>query len=262
VPRVPFDAATDYYQLLGLTPTATADEIQTAYRRLAKAYHPDLHADSAVAAARMARVNVAKSVLLDRDARASYDRQRALRRRVAPVGAAHTAYGGPRPAPGAAAPSGVGAGMGPRPGAGYEAPPRAVGRPTFVPSSGLDRTSGVLLLIILPLLGALVMYVVQAVQLVGQPPVRPSPADLALSPGGRPSPRNTADAVFLMVHTAPPSPRLGQQAYNLIRSRTDDSPDSELLRAVGRHLLQAGNANDAVAWQAAVAEVCALATRC
>jgi len=258
VPRVPFDAATDYYQLLGLTPAATSDEIQTAYRRLAKAYHPDLHAGSALAEARMARVNVAKSVLLDRDARASYDRQRALRRRVAPVGVAHpaAAYGVARPVARSGGPTGTTAGV-----AAAAAAP--VGRRSgYQPSTGLDRTSGVLLLIILPLLGALVMYVVQAVQLVGQPPVRPSPADLALSPGGRPTPRNTADAVFLMVHTSPPTPRLGQQAYNLIRSRTDDTPDSELLRAVGRHLLQAGNASDAAAWQAAIAEVCALATRC
>ncbi len=75
--RVPFDPATDYYQLLGVPPGASAEDIQAAYRRLAKAYHPDLNAGSAVAAARMARVNIAKSVLLDRDTRASYDQVRA-----------------------------------------------------------------------------------------------------------------------------------------------------------------------------------------
>ena len=74
--RVPFDPSTDYYQVLGVGPGADNEEIQAAYRRLAKEYHPDLHADSLIAAARMARVNVAKSVLLDRDTRANQHRPR------------------------------------------------------------------------------------------------------------------------------------------------------------------------------------------
>jgi hypothetical protein len=238
MPRIPFDPATDYYQLLGLTPSATADEIQAAYRRLAKAYHPDLHAGSTVAQTRMARVNVAKSVLLDRDTRATYDRLRSLRRPVARVAV-------PRP-PHVARPS-------------YRSAHTTVGR--MERSGAVDRTTGVLLLLLLPMLGALLLYVFQAVQLVGQP-VRVVSSDLALSPGGRPSTRSTADAVFLMVHASQPSVTVAQQVNNLIRSRNDQSPEGELLRAVARHLMQAGAANDAQAWQAAVAEVCALATRC
>src|SRR5918911_1333467 len=79
MPRVTFDPATDYYSLLGVAANASAEEIQAAYRRLAKAYHPDLNAGSSVAAARMARLNVAKSVLLDPSTRAAYDQLRRLR---------------------------------------------------------------------------------------------------------------------------------------------------------------------------------------
>jgi hypothetical protein len=239
MPRVPFDPATDYYQLLGLKPTASSGEIQAAYRRLAKAHHPDLHAGSAIAAARMARVNVAKSVLLDRETRAVYDRLRALRHpsRTA-VAHAHAQYAN-------------------RPHYRY-APPEVI-RPTR--PGRFDRTTGVLLLLVLPMLGALLLYVIEAVQLAGQPARSPA-AELALSTSGRPLTRNTADVVWLMVHAYPPSPSLAQQANNLIISRNDQTPEGELLRAVGRHLLQAGRTGDTMAWQAAVAEVCVLASRC
>src|SRR5437660_12035279 len=80
MPRVPFDPATDYYGLLGVPSSAPVEAIQAAYRRLAKAYHPDLNAGSEVAEARMARLNVAKTVLLDPLTRAAYDQQRRVRR--------------------------------------------------------------------------------------------------------------------------------------------------------------------------------------
>src|SRR5690349_7782138 len=94
MPRVPFDPATDYCQMLGVGPSASAEEIQAAYRKLVKANHPDLNADSKGAATRMAQLNVAKSVLLDRDTRATYDQLRGAR----PLHAVPDA-GAVRPAP-------------------------------------------------------------------------------------------------------------------------------------------------------------------
>jgi DnaJ-class molecular chaperone len=69
----PLHRATDYYRVLGVKPDATAEEIHCAYRHLARAYHPDIHPGSAEASIRMARLNAAKSVLLDPRARAAYD---------------------------------------------------------------------------------------------------------------------------------------------------------------------------------------------
>ena len=243
MPRAPFDPATDYYQLLGVATSASAEQIQAAYRRLAKAYHPDLNAGSSVAAARMARVNVAKSVLLDPRTRARYDQLRASRLR--PVAAvASVAYAPVQPAHTPTYRRSA-VRVGPR-------PPRR---------GSLDRGTGVLLLIIVPLLGALLLYVFEAVQLAGQP-LRTSPGDLALSAAGRPTARSTAEAVFYLLHGTPPSAERAEAANRMIASRRDGTPEGELLRAVGRDLVQAGRDRDAEAWQEAVTEVCLLAGRC
>jgi DnaJ-class molecular chaperone len=67
--------ARDYYQVLGLPRTASADDIKKAFRRLARQYHPDLHtgAKKAEMEKRFKELNEAHEVLSDPDKRKKYD---------------------------------------------------------------------------------------------------------------------------------------------------------------------------------------------
>src|SRR5438067_6807585 len=66
---------TDYYQVLGVKPTATATEIKSAYRKLARKRHPDLNRGSEKAAREFALLSLAYHTLIDPQERAFHDQQ-------------------------------------------------------------------------------------------------------------------------------------------------------------------------------------------
>src|SRR5437773_3029244 len=65
--------AKDYYATLGISRTASPDEIQKAYRKLARKYHPDMNPDDATAKKKFQEVQSAFEVLSDTDKRKRYD---------------------------------------------------------------------------------------------------------------------------------------------------------------------------------------------
>jgi len=66
-------ASKDYYEMLGVSKTASDDEIKRAYRKLAMKYHPDRNANKKEAEERFKELNEAYAVLSDKEKRKQYD---------------------------------------------------------------------------------------------------------------------------------------------------------------------------------------------
>ena len=63
----------NYYDVLGVPRNATPDQIKSAYRKLAKQYHPDFHPNDAAAAEKFKEINEANETLSDDGKRKQYD---------------------------------------------------------------------------------------------------------------------------------------------------------------------------------------------
>ncbi|KAG1661075.1 hypothetical protein FOA52_004537 [Chlamydomonas sp. UWO 241] len=85
-------AHSSHYDLLGVSPNSNEDAIKAAFRRAAKAYHPDICKEPG-SEARFVKINTAYGILLDGTARAAYDVELLRSRGVGTAGASRSPWG-------------------------------------------------------------------------------------------------------------------------------------------------------------------------
>src|ERR1700726_4032420 len=84
----------DYYSLLGIKKTATADEIRKAFRKLARKHHPDVNPGDKKAEERFKEISEANDVLSDEKKRKVYDSLGYYSDQIDPATAEAAARGG------------------------------------------------------------------------------------------------------------------------------------------------------------------------
>lgn len=87
------EGMTDYYQILGVSRNASQEEIEKAYKELARKYHPDLHPDDKNAKKKFQEVQAAFDVLHDPQKRRQYDEMGPAFQQFAGAGARRGARG-------------------------------------------------------------------------------------------------------------------------------------------------------------------------
>src|ERR1700744_535226 len=84
----------DYYALLGIKKTATADEVRKAFRKLARKHHPDVNPGDKKAEERFKEISEANDVLSDEKKRKVYDALGYYSDQIDPAAAEAAARGG------------------------------------------------------------------------------------------------------------------------------------------------------------------------
>ncbi|HEY7822824.1 MAG TPA: DnaJ domain-containing protein, partial [Acidimicrobiia bacterium] len=68
----------NFYKVLGISETATAEEVKKAYRKLAQTHHPDANPDDPEAEQKFKEISEAYAILSDPEQRKEYDQVRRL----------------------------------------------------------------------------------------------------------------------------------------------------------------------------------------